>query len=59
MSKKLQKPISRVRDTLLAKHLFPVSSNSTRSLLHLELWSEAKIYGIGAVPNRAIVSLHI
>jgi hypothetical protein len=44
---------SRVRDTLLAKHLLLVGSNSTRSLLHMELWSLVEIYGVGAMLNRA------
>lgn len=40
---------SGVRDTLLVKHL-PSSSDSTWSLLHLELWSGAEICGVAFMP---------
>jgi hypothetical protein len=45
---------SRVRDIVSAKRLLPIISNSMWSLFHLELWSGAKIYGVRAMPNRAL-----
>jgi hypothetical protein len=45
---------SGVRDTLLATHLLLVSSNPTPC--GACLWSEAEICGVGAMPNRALIT---